>query len=117
MLRGFLNQAKGHAMSIAGRKLLGSYLEKYGQMLNFSVQPETKTITLEVLLKGEATPIKITLYDYELIEARAPGGKPALRVARATASREWLQVLLGELLVGKPFELPPQAAPLLKLLI
>ena len=117
MFGSFLNKAKGQAVSIAGRKILGSYLEKYGEMLNFSVQPETKTITLEVLLKGEKEPVKITLNGYELLAATGPGSKPALRVASATASREWLQVLLGQFLEGKPFDLPPQAAPLLKLLI
>ena len=69
MFGSFLNKAKGQAMSMAGRKLLGSYLEKYGEMLNFSVQPETKTIILEMLLKGEQDPIKITLDGYELLEA------------------------------------------------
>ena len=117
MFGSFLDKAKGQALSMAGRKILGSYLEKYGEMLDFSVQPDTKTITLEVLLKGEQSPIKIVLDGYELLEPTAPNGKPALRVTRATASREWMQVLLGQYLEGKPIELPPQAAPLLKLLI
>ena len=117
MFRSFLDKAKGQAMSFAGRKALGSYLEKYGDVLNFSIQPDTKTIVLEVLLKGETEPLKITLDGYELIEASGPGGKPALRVRRASASREWVQVLLGQFLEGKSIDLPPQAAPLLKLLI
>ena len=117
MFRSFLDQAKGQALSFAGRKLLGSYLEKYGDVLNFSIQPETKTIVLEVLLKGEQIPLKITLDGYELVDAASPGGKPSLRVKRASASREWVQVLLGQFLEGKSIELPPQAGPLLKLLI
>ena len=99
---------------MAARQFLNSYLEKYGTMLNFSVQPETKTIYAEILLKGEQSPIKLTLSGYEI------GGtaeKPVLRVAKAEASREWLETVRREFVEGKAFDLPPKAAPLLKMLL
>ena len=114
LLKNFLDAAKGSAVSLAGKKFLSSYLEKYGQMLNFSVQPDTKKITAEILLKGEASPIHVTLDGYEI---DGPAGKPTLRVARVSASREWLEVVLREFVEGKPIDLPPKAAPLLKLLL
>ena len=101
-------------MSLAARQFLNNHLEKYGTMLNFSVQPETKTIYAEILLKGESSPIKLTLSGYEI------GGsaeKPVLRVAKTEASREWLEVVLREFVEGKPIDLPPKAAPLLKMLL
>ena len=110
----FFDRLKGQAVSLAARQFLNNYLEKYGTMLNFSVQPETKTIHAEILLKGEQSPIKLTLSGYEI------GGtteKPVLRVAKTEASREWLEVVLREFVEGKPIDLPPKAAPLLKLLL
>ena len=114
LFKNLLDKTKGQAVSLAGRQILNSYLEKYGTMLNFSVHPETKTITAEILLKGEQAPIKLELTGYEI------GGtpdKPTLRIARAEASREWLGTLLREFVDGKAFDLPPKAAPLLKLLL
>ena len=110
----FFDRLKGQAVSLAARQFLNNYLEKYGTMLNFSVQPETKTIYAEILLKGEQSPIKLTLSGYEI------GGtaeKPVLLVAKAEASREWLEVVLREFVEGKPIDLPPKAAPLLKMLL
>ena len=109
-----LDKAKGQAVSLAGKQILDSYLQRYGKMLNFSVQPDTKTIHAEIMLKGEVAPIALTLSGYELGGTSA---KPELRVAKVAASREWLEVVLREFVEGKPIELPPKAAPLLKLLL
>lgn len=114
LLKNFLDAAKGPAVSLAGKQFLSSYLQKYGKMLNFSVQPDTKRIYAELLLKGEEKPIKLTLDGYEIT---GPADKPTLRVAKTSASREWLEVVLKEFVEGKPIELPPKAAPLLKLLL
>ena len=114
LFKDLLDKTKGQAVSMAGRQFLNAYLEKYGTMLNFSVQPDTKTITAEILLKGESSPLRLTLGGYEI---GGPPDKPTLRIANATASREWLEVVLKEYLVGKPIDLPPKAAPLLKLLL
>ena len=114
LLKNLLDKTKGQAISLAGRQILNSYLEKYGTMLNFSVQPETKTITGEILLKGEQSSIKLLLSGYEI---SGTAEKPTLRIAKAEASREWLSVVLREFVEGKPIDLPPKAAPLLKLLL
>ena len=68
LLGNFLDKAKGQALSLAGKQFLGAYLAKYGAMLNFSVNPETRTIHLEMLLKGEKEPIQLTLTGYEILE-------------------------------------------------
>ena len=114
LLGSFLDKTKGAAVSVAGKQFLSSYIQRYGKMLNFSVQPDTKRIYAELLLKGEDTPIKLTLDGYEI---SGPADKPTLHVAKVSASREWLEVVLREFVEGKPIELPPKAAPLLKLLL
>lgn len=110
----FFDRLKGQAVSLAARQYLQSYLSKYGSMLNFSVQPETKSIDAEILLKGEHSPIKLTLSGYEI---SGTADKPTLRIAKVAASREWLEVVLREFVEGKSFDLPPKAAPLMKILL
>ncbi len=110
----FFDRIKGQAVSLAARQFLNNYLEAYGSMLNFSVQPETKTIYAEILLKGEQSPIKLTLSGYEIGGTAA---QPTVSIAKAEASREWLQTVLEEFVEGKAFDLPPKAAPLLKMLL
>lgn len=114
LFKDLLNKTKGQAVSLAGRQFLNSYLEKYGTMLNFSVQPDTKTIYAEILLKGEESSIKLTLGGYEI---GGTADKPVLRIARTDASREWMATVLREFVEGKAIDLPPKAAPLLKLLL
>ena len=114
LLKNLLDKTKGQAISLAGKQFLSVYLAKYGTMLNFSVHPDSKKIYAEILLKGEDTPIKLNLDGYEI---SGPADKPTLRVAKVSASREWLEVVLREFVEGKPIELPPKAAPLLKLLL
>ncbi len=110
----FFDRLKGQAVSLAARQFLQSYLQKYGSMLNFSVHPETKTIDAEILLKGESSPIKLTLSGYDI---SGSAEKPTLRIAKVAASREWLEVVLREFVEGKSIDLPPKAAPLLKILL
>lgn len=105
---------KGQLISIAAKQFLSSYLKDYAQMLNFSVEPATRTISLELLPKGEPSPIKVTLTGYEITQS---GNKATIQFAQTAASREWIDTLLAEYLRGKPFELPAKAAPLLKLLL
>ncbi len=110
----FFDRLKGQAVSMAARQILQSYLQKYGSMLNLSVQPETKSIDAEILLKGESSPIKLTLSGYEI---SGTADKPTLSIAKVAASREWLEVVLREFVEGKAFDLPPKAAPLMKILL
>jgi hypothetical protein len=112
----FIDQTKGHALSMAGKQLLAFYLAKYGTMLNFSIDPETRTVTLEMLLKGEKEPMQVTLRGYEILEPA--GGKTAgIRVAEVKASREWLEVALRQFVEGRTIDLPASAAPLLKMVL
>lgn len=104
---------KDRTVSLAARKLLAAPLAPYGEMLNLQLDSQTKTLSLELLLKGEAEPVRLTLTGYEILE----GNPPRLRVGGATASREWLAVLLNQFVVGHPVELPANFAPVLRLLL
>ena len=104
---------KDRTISLAARQLLATRLTLYGQMLNFQLDSQAKTITLEMLLKGEREPIRVTLAGYEILD----GTPPRLRFGGATASREWLEVVLNQFVVNQPVELPANLAPVLRLLV
>ena len=107
---------KDRTVSLAARQLLAARLTPYGQMLNFQLDSQTKTVTLEILLKGERDPIRVTLAGYEILDG-TPGTPPRVRVGGATASREWLEVLLNQFVVNQPLELPANLVPVLRLLV
>ncbi len=104
---------KDRTVSLTARRLLATPLAPYGQMLNLQLDSQNKTLTLELLLKGEPEPVRLTLTGYEILD----GSPPRLRVGGATASREWVAVLLNQFLVGRPVELPANLAPVLRLLL
>lgn len=111
----FFSKTKDRVVSTAAKKLIQPRITPFGTMSSFAIDSVTKTITLELLLKGETTPVSVTLANYELTTDSR--GRPWLQVQEATASREWIETILKEYLVGKPFALPPKAAPLLKMLV
>lgn len=107
--------ARGRVASAAGRQVLATRLKPYGDMMNFQVDPGAKTIALEILLKGEKDPVRLTLSGYELrTDAQ---GKTTLTFAGATASREWIETLVREFVLGREIELPAKLAPVLRLLV
>ena len=72
-------------------------LSRYGEMSVFSWSSKTSELNCELLLKGEVNPIELCLK----LEKNAAN---QLVVFGASASREWLNLLLDDL-VEKPLEL------------
>lgn len=101
--------------SAAGRQMLAKRLAPYGDMLNFQIDSAAKTVTLEILLKGEKEPVRLTLSGYEIRTDAA--GKTAATISGATASREWIETLLREFAVGHEIDVPPKIASVLRLLV
>lgn len=83
-------------------------------MLNLSIDSRSKSLRLEILPKGETEPITIVLEQYELLSG--PDGT-FLVVHRATASREWISLLLGDFLPGRRIRLPEKYAAALRLVL
>ena len=108
-----LGGLKDRAVSLAVRQLLAPRLAPYGEMLSLQLDSQNKTLSLELLPKGEREPIRVTLAGYEIVE----GDPPRLRVRAATASREWVEVLANQFLVGRTVDLPANLLPVLRLLL
>ena len=75
-------------------------------MTNLQIDSKNKTITGELDLKGESTPLKINCLHYQLVEE---GGETFFEITKVDTSREWINVLCDEHLKHRRFKLPPLA--------
>jgi hypothetical protein len=73
-----------------------SLLKKYGKMTKLEVDIESKTIKVDLDLKGENEGVRITLSNYRLIQEA--GKNPVFEPGAIEASREWLDALLKTLI-------------------
>ena len=72
-----------------------SLLKKYGNMTKLEIDKESKTISADLDLKGEAEGVRFTLSNYRLIQEE--GKNPIIEPGTIEVSREWLNVLLKHL--------------------
>ncbi len=104
------NKAFSKGMMIAANK----QIEPYGEVLVFSLDTKKKSISMEVMLKGEYDVLKVKIEKYTLVER---DGKHLLQVTRLTTSREWINILAATYLEGREFEVPSEYAGMLTAVI
>jgi hypothetical protein len=63
---------------------------RFAQMLKLDVNSDKKSISLELLLKGENSPIQITVGRYEILTGEQSG----IKVSQISTSREWMTGLI-----------------------
>ncbi len=88
------------------RKLINARIKEYGEMIEFKIDNKGRKISAEVLLKGEASPIKINVDEYELIKDE---GSSKIIIKDAGSGREWIDAALRNFVVGKSFKLPEKS--------
>jgi hypothetical protein len=108
---GVFSNAKDRVIEQVALSYLNStVLAPYGRATSLRVDSTTKTIEIEVDLKGETVPVKIQVIDYEIIRKE---DRYIAVVKGVRTSREWLTLLATDRLCKREFELPPQAGQLL----
>jgi hypothetical protein len=114
LVRDFARHGKDKAISKALEVLGESVISRYGRLMGFKLDSLARSIDLEVLLKGESTPITLTLHDYRFL---SEGDKSFVTVGGVSVSREWMKILAEDLLKEKKFEIPAKYARLLDAVI
>ena len=102
-LRQWLNTWKDPAVSAGGRLIAGHLLKNYGQVKTLNIDAKRKTIVLEIALKGENEPTRISIEAYELLRAE---NRASIVFKEVTTSKEWLTALLNDHLVDREIQLP-----------
>jgi hypothetical protein len=87
---------------------LNPKLERIGSMTKLSIDSARKTVTVELDLKGEATPIVVTIESYRLVVEQ---GATFLEIGSISTSREWLTSLCADYLKGRRFNLTERGVP------
>jgi hypothetical protein len=72
-------------------------------MTKLEIDSKSKTIHVQLKLKGESEPITITVGRYEVVDEN---GTTFLEVKEIAASREWMDVVLRDYVPGRKFEVP-----------
>ena len=83
------------------RAYLNHEFKRYGHMTELKIDDEAKTIDVTVMLKGEMEAIQVHVGGYVL---DAEGG--TVTVGEVRVSREWMNVVAQEMVVGKKWPLP-----------
>ncbi len=84
-------------------------------MLTLDIDSQGKNVRLSLLLKGESAPIDVVLQNYVL---ETENGAAYIRFESVQTSREWINVVLAELIQARRIALPSGLpAGLLKLVL
>jgi hypothetical protein len=116
---GLLTTIKQKAIGLGARVALNKRFGRYGTMPQLNLNLTDRHVEGEVVLKGEATPIRFAAdYDLQLgpvVSGEGPGGAdlpaaPVVTLTNIQLSREWMQRLAEDLVAGKPLAIPPELA-------
>jgi hypothetical protein len=110
----FFNRIKNSVVSKAGTKFIYSQLERYGEVVKFEIDSKKKQIFLDILLKGEDEVLKINVGGYEII---SENGEDYIKIKKAAASKEWMDILISDFAEQKKFKIPQKYAKYIKMII
>ncbi len=110
MIRSVKDKTLSRAIALA----VNTKIRKFGTMLDFKLDSRTKTIELEIMLKGETEPLFVKVQRYEILEEN---GRYFLLAERIVTSREWINVVAESYLQGQRIEIAPRYARLLQLVV
>jgi hypothetical protein len=106
MMRDMFGGIKDSLTSSAAKSFIAARITRYGNLTELRINSREKTILADVLLQGEAEPIRIEVSRYRIV---IKDGEPLLMIEAVRASRAWLDNLLEDLLVGRELPVPSMA--------
>jgi hypothetical protein len=108
---GFFSDSKDRLVAGFALPMLNNGpLKPYGEATDVKVNSTNKTVEVTVLLRGEQSPIRLEVQDYEMSEEN---GKTFVVLKHVTTSRPWMTELAQRFLAGKRLEVPPQVSAVL----
>lgn len=89
--------------SSAAKSLIAARLDRYGKLTDLRIRSRERTISVELVLEGELQPVTIHIGRYRITGSNSDH---TLVIENISASRQWLQNLLEDVVVEKPFPVP-----------
>lgn len=97
------------------KKLANHHLKRIGgEVLEFRIDSENKTLYLKVFLKGEEKPLEVEAKAYAI---ESIGGQSFIRFENLTTSREWVNAVLELYFEDKKLPVPEKYVKLIKMII
>lgn len=113
-LKGAIGAVKDSGASTAIKSWLAREMADYGEVLDFDFSSRDRSVQMHVLLKGEREPLTVQVSDYE-VARRADGDFIVVKSARA--SREWVNAVLRNFVIGKPHRIPEQYSAVARMVL
>jgi hypothetical protein len=107
-------QGKDRALSRTLEALSRQFVGRYGTLSDIRLDSRERKIELELLLKGESTPVRIFIQRYDILSEEE---KSYIVCRDITVSREWMKALAEDFLREKKFEIPHKYAKFLEAII
>lgn len=85
------------------KTIINQVIKNYGNVLAFKIDSKDRSFLIELMLKGEALPIRIEISKYEFIKH---GDSTFVIIYSLKANREWIQTIMDMFVLNKEFELP-----------
>ena len=85
------------------RYVLNNKLKEFGMVTSILIDSKSKSITIEVELKGEDRPIRIKIKEY-VIEPAGDGS--LIKIGNISFSREWMDVVARKFLANAKLSIP-----------
>lgn len=114
LVKGAINSVKDSGASTAIQSWLAREMADYGEVLDFKIDSQRRAGELHVLLKGERERLTVNIEGYDFL---SEGGVDYIIVKRAHASREWVNAVMRNFLIGKKHKIPAQYSSMAKMVL
>ena len=114
LVKGSINQVKDSGASTAIQSWLTREMADYGEVLDFKIDTAAQKGELHVHLKGEREKLTVHVHGWHLV---SEGGQDFIVVKHAHASREWVNAVLRNFLIGKKHKIPAQYSGMAKMVL
>ena len=106
----FFGSLKDMAFAASAKAMINRQIASFGEVTQLQVDAAARSISLEVNLKGEVSPIAVRVGAYQVIDE---GGQSYISFSQFSSSREWLATALNQFAAGRRFPLPASARAVL----
>lgn len=99
---GLIRTIKDLALQAGAKHYANERIRNYGHMTNLQIDSATRTIHFEILLKGETSPVTGSAK----YQPKLDGEKKLVEFTEIQTSREWINLLIQDLVKTRVVELP-----------
>jgi hypothetical protein len=100
-----LHTTKDITQSAVFKAAINPFIRKYGQILAFKIDSRNKAMLFEIMLKGEARPVRVNVKKYQFFNKE---DKFFVKIVRVESNRFWIDAMMNTFIVDLEIELPKE---------